>query len=430
MVQIFKKYYSLFQKDIFFKTTSFLFILNVTSSAANYIYQIYANRNLSQENYGLLNALFSLSIVVSIFSDVLRQWITKCFTEVYSQKAHRSVIEVFKYFFVLIVLVLAVVIGILYLTSFYFPKFFGADTPAHLWLFLAMVVITYLSILPGSFLDSYQHFVGHAMAGFLGTLAKILLLFSFILWSFGITQALLTQVLGSLIMFLILVGLALYNYLKLVRDTKDPVGKIEFSKNPIYFIKIGMASIFLILASNADVMLARLAMPASLSGMYATASTFGKTVFYLSVVAMPLFYVSVSDHFNRQVSFQKLFFKGLFSVSAIALAGMLGLVIFIKPFAQFLNPAYSLMIPEILFFALSVFPYIFIQFFSTFFISINSYKIFVVALLLLVLQSTLLVLLGHEVHSFILLRLISGAFILLVFVAYYFFEQARRKVSV
>jgi hypothetical protein len=102
---------------------------------------------------------------------------------------------------------------------------------------------------------------------------------------------------------------------------------------------------------------------------------------------------------------------------------MIGLALFIKPFVYFLNPVFHHLIPEILFFALSIIPFIFIQFFAMLFISVNDYVVFILALVLVVLSSIALVLWGHHLRLFISIRMIAGFLMLAFFVVYFFLKR-------
>ena len=72
--------------DSYFRNSFIIFLFSLFINIGQYLYQIYSNRNLTKDEYGLLNALLSLMVIISIISAVFRQWSTKVFSEIFSYK--------------------------------------------------------------------------------------------------------------------------------------------------------------------------------------------------------------------------------------------------------------------------------------------------------------------------------------------------------
>ncbi|MBL8994686.1 MAG: hypothetical protein JNM63_15175 [Spirochaetia bacterium] len=421
------------RSDAFVRNSAIIFFFSFAGSVANYVYQIYANRNLSPADYGLLNAILSLTIIASVVGDIIRQWITKCYSEIHSFKTYGAIGATTWYFLRVIAFLLAFLLLASLLLKNSFPSLIKADSPIGLLYLFIITALGYLSIVPGAFLDSFHEFFLRSWLGFAGVLMKLGMLFAFILIGFNMERALLAHLLGTGFTLALLflgarhINASLKDQLKEQSKKKsDPrtSGKpVVDSRDFRLFFKIGSASIFTTFALNMDMSIARLVLDPNGSGDYATASTFGKAVFFLSVVIQPLLFVSVNDAYNRRLPFAPVLAKGLGFMGLMGIGGTVGLWLFIKPFASLLNPTYIKTIPSILFFALSILPYIFINFFATFFVSVNRYRIFVLSLGLLGLQAFLLYFWGREIHAFIAIRLATGGLILAVMVLYFFWRR-------
>lgn len=414
-----------FRADAFVRNSAIIFFFSFAGSIANYVYQIYANRNLSPADYGLLNAILSLTIIASVVGDIIRQWITKCYSEIHSFKTYGSIGATTWYFLRVIAFLLALLLLVSLLSKSIFPALIKADSPVGLLYLFIITALGYLSIIPGAFLDSFHEFFLRSWLGFTGVLAKLGMLFVFILLGFNMERALLAHLLGTgFTLALLFFGARFISgSLKKKSENAASAKPVIDSKDFRLFFKIGSASIFTTFALNMDMSIARLVLDPNGSGDYATASTFGKAVFFLSVVTQPLIFVSVNDAYNRRLPFAPVIAKGLGFMALMGLGGTLGLWIFVKPFVSLLNPTYAKTIPSILFFAVSILPYIFINFFATFFVSVNRYRIFAVSLGLLGIQALLLYFWGREIHSFITIRLATGLLILIFMILYFFLKK-------
>lgn len=420
-----RRLFTSLRSDAFVRHSAVIFFFSFAGSVANYVYQIYANRNLSPGDYGLLNAILSLTIIASVVGDIIRQWITKCYSEIHSFKTYGSIGPTTWYFLRVIAGLLAFLLLTSLLLKGSFPSLIKANSPIGLLYLFIITALGYLSIIPGAFLDSFHEFFLRSWLGFAGVVMKLGMLFVFIYLGFNMERALLAHLLGTALTLALLFLGARY-----VRTSLEKKSSIKTAGKPVvdskdfrFFFKIGSAAIFTTFALNMDMSIARLVLNPDGSGDYATASTFGKAVFFLSVVIQPLIFVSVNDAYNRGLSFGPVLAKGLGFMGLMGIGGTLGLWLFIKPFASLLNPTYLKTIPSILFFAVSIFPYIFINFFATFFVSVNRYRIFAVCLGLLGLQALLLYIWGREVHTFIAIRLATGFLILFSMIFYFLWRR-------
>ncbi len=76
---------SLMKKDNFIRNAGIMFVATTVGSVCNLLYQLFMVRNLSPVDFGILNALLSLTIIVAMPAGPLQTVVTKC---VATYKAH------------------------------------------------------------------------------------------------------------------------------------------------------------------------------------------------------------------------------------------------------------------------------------------------------------------------------------------------------
>lgn len=411
-------------RDAIFRDTFWMTGINLVASVANYLWQVYANRNMDPGDYGLLNALLASTILVSLLGDVLRQWALKSFTELASHKRHGGLMATARFFSIRIAWAALFLVAFALGSTLLFPGLFKIQNLSHGLLFSGLVFLTFALILPGVFLDAFQNFRIHALGNFFSSMFRLGLLALILVQGMTLAKVLAVHLLSVVFQGLYVFGVAWW-VLRKIPDRAESAGQTPSSQDLPYFFKIALSSVFLTLLMNQDMALARIALSPQASGEYATLSIFGRAVFYASTAALPVFFVSVSDRFHRKQPYGEAFFKSLAGIGGVALLGMIGLVIFLKPFLSVLNPAYHHLIPEILMFAAGGLSYVFINFFSLFYVSVNRYRVFVPLIGLALLQAALFLFLGKTIHDFVLLRSMTGALLLACMLGYFFYKRGR-----
>ena len=116
--------------------------------------------------------------------------------------------------------------------------------------------------------------------------------------------------------------------------------------------------------------------------------------------------------------------------TALVIIGFTGLYIFIEPFLSLLKPSYTSVLPLVLQYAISILPYVYIQFLVVLLVAYNRYKIFIWLLGLVLLQILTLLFYGNGIGDFIGIRLYSGIIILLMLMIYSIYALYTKKLAV
>ncbi|MBN8215259.1 MAG: oligosaccharide flippase family protein [Spirochaetes bacterium] len=411
-------------KDRFFRNTVLLTGFTLLGSLANYVWQVFANRNLDPAQYGLLNALLASTALFSIFGEVFSQWALKGYTELAAHQRASGLGGLTRFFSLRIGLLATLFIIIAAVGTLLNPGFFKLTSLQEVPLFAAMLLLYFASILPAAFLDGHQRYYLNAIGGFLGAGVRLGFLALFLYSGLSITKALSSHLLSILTVFLFITLASLLVARRLPGREEAP-GAPPKAQELFYFFRIGLSSIFLTLILNQDMLLARYRLDPASSGQWATLSVFGKAVFFAATAALSILFVSVADRFHKRLPYGRAFLKSLAGVGGIALLGTMGLAIFIQPFLAFLNPAYRSLVPEVMIFAVTTLPFIFIKFFAVFYVSVNRFRVFLPMLALALVQAGLYSALGTTLHRFLWIRGISGFLILAAMAGYFAWKRGK-----
>ena len=423
MIKPLKKLIDRILSDSYYRNSIILIVFTTAISILQYVFQIYANRNLSKDDYGLMNTLLSLLTITCFIGSVLKTWSTKVFSQVYSLGSFKQSGKVFRYFYkwagiCLLALLIAAIPSVPFLMTLY-----KTDNLMLFVLVYVMIFLEYIKIPLHSYLESFNRFFARSMAMFINSFARVGMLGIFLLMGMSLEKSLLAMIVGYL------AGNSLFLIFSLPQFSKHPVEKPENADKVInttdfsYFYKIGLAILFNTLIQNMDMQIARINLSEDISGDFATASVLGKTIFWVGGITLPLFFVSINEAFHRKAPYIKPFVKGLGIEFLITLGGLGFLLIIIEPFVRFFNPAYLNALDSIRYYAVAVIPYVFVNFFVNFYISIDKYRVFILLLVLVLIQSALMYFFGKTVLDIITIRLISGIVILGAMVGYFILRR-------
>jgi len=414
------------KEDLYLRNSVILLVFTVVTSVGQYFFQIYANRNLSKEAYGLLNTFLSFTMIVGFLATVLKNWSTKVFSEIYSHKAYSQISATYIYFFKIVGIIIAVFLAGSLLFQRRILGIYQTEDFHSYWLTLGVIVFTYLQVPFFSFLESFYNFLERSVAIFANMFIKLVLTAIFIFAGLRLYKAMIATVAGAVLGFLFFALFAYLKYKKLdTTKEEQPDKEQSLSVTPSYFFKIGFGTFFLTILMNIDMQVARANLIPELSGDFATASVLGKTVFWIGNITIPLFYVAINNAFNKQTSYMKPFLKGMGIVSLLTFGSLLGFFIIIRPFVNLFNPEYLNATDAMKWYAVSVVPYVFINYIGTFFISVNRYRVFIVGTVFALIYTAILYFFGSCVMSLIRIRLYAGIAILLFLLIDFFINRNR-----
>lgn len=313
----------MFSSNIIFRAGSVLFLCSMITNLFNYLFQITMGRMLTVAEYGLMNALLSIAMVVSIPLSAFFLLISRQVSEAHAQDQPSNLRLIY------IAANKKTLLPVLFCICFYtlfsgsVQRFLHSPSVFPL-VFLGVAVLCYMPVLIHSaFLQGVQNFkwlsIVQALFGPLKYIFCLLLVFA----GFGVTG--------------VMAGVAI-GYLGQITATCFPLKKIlkkrsshsvcntSFSFSGIHHILI--ANISFAVLSQADMPLVRHLFPADMAGMYASASILGKAVMYLPAAFVLAMYPVVAGDHARNRSSSGVLFKTMLITFLLSGSGALLLFLF------------------------------------------------------------------------------------------------------
>jgi len=289
--------------DDLIKQGSLMFLAVTISNILSLLYQLYMVRNLSPINYGVLNSLFSILMIVSVPSGTLQTVITK-FTSTFYAINHHERIKLLLRSFVKKASVFGLVIFlILILGSRSICSFLQITSP---WLIMILGVTTFFSIilpLTRGGLQGLQRF------GYLGLIMitngslKLLLGIVFVSIGFGVIGAMSALAISTFIALLlsfVMLGSVLPRPLALIPKSSQlksnsPDPEMNFSEIYRYFYAVATVFFCFMVLTNIDVVLVKHFFKPLEAGYYSIAQMVGKIILFLPIAITMVMFPKVSN---------------------------------------------------------------------------------------------------------------------------------------
>lgn len=397
------------KENNFINATLLLAAANLFSSIVNYILQIMYSRNFSVENFGIFNAVNALTFYYTFFTSPLAN---KIIMEVSTFSDNTEKLKAFLYFgrrnlFVCICLLSIPSVMLMIGMGIY------ADLPV--LLVLLIVVICLLGnryIIFQGFLQGLHLFYRLALITFL--LALIRLVGTYILFYFGLG---IDAVFIFTVFFQILTCLLYYVFLPKpikIKSTSCTISVKEFSTKVFYtnfiryILQTGIIYLLFYFMMQSDTLLIKIFFSEYDTGIYSSASVFGKAIVFLSgAVTLVLFpYVAKNTADNK--SSLPILFKGIFLNLLIAGSGALLLFIFPQLLVVLFGEKYQAAIPIIKYIGLAFLPLSMLNILFTFYLAKERFDCFVPLLAAFITELVCIVLLHNTLLQTVLSFFISG----------------------
>ncbi len=314
-----------------------MFLAVAVYNIINLLYQLYMVRNLSPVDYGVLNSLFSILVIVSIPSGTLQTVVTK-FISTYSafnnhEKINFLLYSLTKKTFVFSLFALLVLI----FGSRSIAGFLRIASPQ---LVIVLGVVTFFTILLPLTQGGLQ---GLQKFGYLGLTMTIngglKLLFGIIFVSIGFgvmgaMSALVIATFAGLVLSFILLSSVLPRPLALIPGillvkSNNPASEINFSEIYRYFYPVATVFFCFMILTNIDVVLVKHFFEPLEAGYYSIAQMAGKIILFLPIAITMVMFPKISKLYAEAKSTWHLLRKGLFYAGV--LCGLAALICLLFP---------------------------------------------------------------------------------------------------
>ncbi len=299
----------------FEKSTSIVFILSLIASGMNFLYQIIMGKLMSPADYGMLNTLLSLSIVISVPTAALTMASAKYSATYNSQKDIVSFVYKKISTWGLIGAAITLLVGSLFINTI--SKILKIDNKYYIFLILITVALSFIHSVNLGFLQGLKKFIPFSMVSIVGSLAKLVFGVLFFVIGFSFLGIVFSIVLSAVFMII-------YSYTKLKNDimVKPTTNhQIKFNDISNYFKSIFIIQFILLFFSNGDILLVKAFVSNEFQvGLYSTASAICKIPMFLATAVVSTFFTHVATAYANNKPTKKLYLKALAYSGAISLS--------------------------------------------------------------------------------------------------------------
>ncbi|MBW7957649.1 MAG: hypothetical protein H3C68_07120 [Deltaproteobacteria bacterium] len=301
------------------KSGTVLFFATLSGGVFNFFFQVFMGRTLSVEDFGSMNALFSVILITGIPAAAMVTALSKKISSLNAGGRRAEAGRLYRVSFIRMAVYGGVVLCVSALLKRPITRAFGLGSEwvpviAGAGLLFAFILAANLGVLQG--LRRYRYFG----AG-IGLLSPLKLLFGGALAAagFGIAGAVAGLSCAILAVF-VLTTMPLLRLLSSGNDARKPAARAPWSG----FHDLVYAAAFAFM-TNIDLIMVKLYFPAREAGLYAAASVLGKAILYASSFSSESFF---GGAFHRGRHALKLLDRGLFRTFAVFIIAAPVLVLF------------------------------------------------------------------------------------------------------
>ena len=397
------------RRDNFITAAFFLTAANLFSSIINYVLQIMYSRNFSIENFGIFNAVNALTLYYTLFASPLAN---KIIMEVSTFSDNTEKLKAFLYFgrrnlFVCICL--------LSIPSVMLMLGIGLCANLPVLFVLSIVLLCLIGnryIIFQGFLQGLHLFYRLAFITFLLPIIRFTI--TCILFYFGLG---INAVFIFTVFFQIITCIIYYVFLPKpikIKPTSCIISVKEFStktfyKNFIrYILQTGIIYLLFYFMMQSDTLLIKFFFSDYDTGIYSSASVFGKAIVFLSGAVTLVLFPHVAKNTADNKSSLPILLKGIFLNLLIAGSGTLVLFIFPQMLIMFFGEKYQEAIRIIKYIGAAFLPLSMLNILFTFYLAKKRFDCFVPLLAAFITELVCIVLLHNTLLQTVLSFFISG----------------------
>ena len=346
-----------------------VFIGSIIVGFGNYLFQLIMGRMLSPAQFGALASLLSITIIVSVPNQTIALLVTKYVADLESKGAKyrvkpflNSIIKKLIFYGITAAIIFFALIP-------FFKSFLHIQETLPLIMLGLFLTISFFSPIGLGVLRGLQRFLQYSTYQIYQVIVKIILGVTLVAFGFGINGALLAQILG--VVFFIIFVFAKLNLPKAntAEENKNSNHIFKFSSYTAYTF---IASLFLVVLYNLDVILAKHFLPPTEAGYYAILSLLGKIILFATASISSVMFPIVANNHGAGRSNRKIFFWSFIIISFISIIIAFCYIIFPGLIVKLLfGNAYLSVVPNMWLISIIYLCFSLINFISLFLLSIQ-----------------------------------------------------------
>ncbi len=296
--------------------STLVFTASLGSNMMNYIFHLLSGRLLGPADYGVLASLLSLSYIIGVPGTTLATTTTKFASKYKAQGDFEAVTNALVWITKFVALFGSFIFFLGFVFRIQLAGFLKIASPALLVLFFALLVVSLLRSAPVGFLRGLLRFKSFAFISLLGTFLKLALGVGFVWLGWG--------VFGSIWgMFIAILVSLVFSFLLLKKNLRFPFRSSSFCWREVLSYAAPTVLVIFVFNSlyNADVVLVKHFFAPEEAGIYSSAVTMGRMIYFgLSSVGLVMFPL-VSEKYENGGGYKSIFVKALLLVSLGAVFG-------------------------------------------------------------------------------------------------------------
>lgn len=308
--------------DRLLRGSATLFFFSIVGSLCNYFFQFIMGRMLSVSDFGSINSLMSLMVIIAVPAGTLLLILSKYTSEYKANKDFGRIKSLHAKLFKAVTLV-----GCLFLLAYlsslqYLRSYLNLTSTTPIIILGFGILWAVLTPINMGVIQGLQKFVALGIAGSLGGLFRIIFGVLLVYAGLGMNGAILGIVLSSL-------GVLMFSFLPL-----KEIIKFENKHNPtnngkeilLFSLPAMLMAITLMSLTNVDLIMVKHYFSSEQAGLYASVAVLGRTIIYLPGAIVMVMFPMVAESHTLKTDTAPLLKKGL--VYTLLMSGV-GLIVFL-----------------------------------------------------------------------------------------------------
>lgn len=394
----------------------------------NYLFNLSMGRLLSAPDYGSLAALIAIINIFHVFSSSITTVFTKFTALFVGQKQENHLWILLKKGTVWIGLGSLLAVGLILLVDDSISHFLKIGEVTLIDIIGIAIFLVLITSVPYGILQGQLRFTFYSFMMLLSSVLKFFLGLILVLSGFNILGAVLGIFIASFLEY-ILVFFILYTSLKKTSEKNIAIPNLykQLSQYglPVLLTGLGMTALITV-----DIILVKHFLPPLVAGQYAALSLMGRSIFYLILPILSVFFPLIAQKNAREEGLSGTILLAVLLISGISLPISAIYFIFPELVLNIFFPAkeYAALSPYMGIFSLFIVMYTFSWLIKSFFLSIGKTRVFIFTLIAAAIES-LYITFFHESISQILYGMIGVSFFLLISLLLYYLLGSKKATQ-
>ena len=341
-----------FLSDSLFKASSGLFVAFLVSNLFSYGFQVVMGRLLSAKEYGFLNSLMAIFVVLSVPISTLLMVVARKTAAYAAKKDFTGIRGLFRLAHQRILFGGLLGLIVFMLGARHVADYLHSPTLMPIIL-LGLCTYTALAVpINTALLQGLQDYKWMGIVSGLGGPVKFMLCVILVLAGLGVNGVLLGLILASIASWL-LAYFSIRRHLLRGQPGADTVHQLSLA----HMLPVFLANLAFTVITQTDMILVARFFPAQDAGMYAAAAILGRSVMYIPGVFVQALFPMVSEHHALNLDSRHLLAKALAATAALSGFGAALFFLFPRWIIQVLfNARYLEAAPVLKYFGLAMLP--------------------------------------------------------------------------